>query len=482
MVLLYKRNFEVKMEFKRSVVWFRRDLRFIDHAALDKACSCSQIVIPVFIFDIKILLDIEDKKDKRVYFLFETLKEMEEELLSHGKTLIVRIGDPVIEIPKLAKEFNVECVFTCNDYEQYAIGRDAKVETKLKEFHIQFRSFKDQVIFESKEVLKQNKLPYMIFTPYKNEWLKKVKDSDFNCYSFDYKKFINKEEIKNKSFHWDIKQIGFSPSLLWLKPGRKGALEKLKYFSSKIKDYSEQRDHFSCDGTSHLSVHLRFGTISIREAFRFAYQHQSKGADVWINELIWREFFKMILCEYPHIEKMPFKKEYQSIQWENNEEFFEKWKQGLTGFPIIDAAMRHFNETGWMHNRLRMVVASFLTKDLLIDYRKGEDYFAKKLLDFDLSSNNGGWQWSASTGCDAQPYFRIFNPESQSIKFDPKGNFIRKHFPELSHFGDKTIHAPYKYLLKQHVMKEMALSDCYPKPIIEHDKQRLKAIRLFKKS
>ena len=467
------------MEFNRSIVWFRRELRFVDQAALDKACSSSQIIIPVFIFDTKILSELKDKNDKRVNFIFETLKEMQEDLISRGKTLVVRIGDPVVEIPKLAIEFKVECVFTCNDYEQYAIARDNNIKNRLKEFHIQFKSFKDQVIFESKEVLKKNNLPYMVFTPYKKEWLNKVRESDYSNYTFDYKKLINRDEVKNESFQWDLKQIGFSSSPLWLKAGRIGALEKFRDFSSKIKNYNEQRDFFSCDGTSHLSVHLRFGTISIRELFRFASLNQSTGADIWINELIWREFFKMILCEYPHVETKPFKKEYQSIQWENNDEFFEKWKEGLTGFPIVDAAMRHFNQTGWMHNRLRMIVASFLTKDLLIDYRKGEDYFSKKLLDFDLSSNNGGWQWSASTGCDAQPYFRIFNPESQSIKFDPKGIFIRKHCPEISHIGDKEIHNPYIYQLK-HGVKNGGFINGYPKPIVSHAQQRLKAIQLFK--
>lgn len=469
------------MEFKRSIVWFRRDLRFEDHAALGKACSCSHSIIPVFIFDTNILLKLEDKKDKRVSFICETLKEMEQELLSHGKAMVVRIGDPIVEIPKLAKELNVECIFTCNDYEPYAIERDALVKERLKQLDIQFRSFKDQVIFENKEILKQNKLPYKVFTPYKKEWLKALKENDFTCYPFQFEKFIHKDEIKNHLLPWKMENIGFSSVRLWLQPGRKGALEKLKLFSSKIQNYSKNRDHFSSDDTSHLSVHLRFGTISIREAFRFANQNPSKGTEVWINELIWREFYKMILSEYPHIEKMPFKKECQRISWENNEEYFEKWKLGNTGYPIVDAAMRHFNETGWMHNRLRMVVASFLTKDLLIDYRKGEEYFANKLLDFDLSSNNGGWQWSASTGCDAQPYFRVFNPESQSIKFDPKGIFIRKHCPELFYFEDKHIHSPYKYVVKQY-FKDKDLINCpYPKPIIEHAKQRLKAIRLFKK-
>ncbi|APJ03493.1 cryptochrome/photolyase family protein [Silvanigrella aquatica] len=470
------------MEFNNSIVWFRRELRFVDNAALDKACLCSKTIVPVFIFDTKILSTLVDKQDKRVYFIFESLKEMEEELKTYGKSLVVRIGDPTVEIPKLAQEFKADCVFTSNDYENYSIQRDYKVKTKLKDLNIQFISVKDQVIFEGTEVVKQNNLPYVVYTPYKNEWLKKAHENDFNCYSFDFKKFINKENIHTVPFSWKLTEVGFSPATLWLATGRKGALEKIKQFISKINDYSENRDYFSNNDTSNLSVHLRFGTISIREAFRFAFQYKSKGAEIWINELIWREFYKMILSEFPHVESMPFKKDLKDIPWENNEEFFEKWTKGQTGFPIVDAAMRHLNETGWMHNRLRMIVASFLTKDLLIDYRKGEQYFAEKLLDYDLSSNNGGWQWSASTGCDAQPYFRVFNPESQSLKFDPEGKFIRKLCPELSHLDNKNIHTPYKvtWNLFSHHKNSGDLS--YPKPIVEHDQQRLKAIAMFKKS
>lgn len=465
------------MEFQNSIVWFRRDLRFFDNVALNKACLLSQKVIPVFIFDEMILNKISHKSDKRVQFIFETLTEMHQELREQGKSMIILYGDPVVEIPKIALEYNVNCVFTNTDYETYAIARDLEIKNRLSERNIEFKSFKDQVIFEKEENLKKNKQPYVMFTPFKNEWLKRVKDTDFKTYAVDLKKIIDLSEIKNANhtFHWDIQKIGFYPTECIFKSGRKSALECVKKFTNKINLYASERDFFAREGTSQLSIHLRFGTISIREAFQFAKKFNSQGADTWINELIWREFYKMILSQFPYVEQRAFKKECQFIQWENNEEYFDKWKQGMTGFPIVDAAMRHFNATGWMHNRLRMVVASFLTKDLLIDYKKGEQYFAEKLLDFDLSANNGGWQWSASTGCDAQPYFRVFNPESQSIKFDPSGSFIKKHCPELAGCDQKEIHAPYRSQIK-------LFNDFknYPKPIVEHDKQRLKAIVMFK--
>ncbi|RDB36643.1 cryptochrome/photolyase family protein [Spirobacillus cienkowskii] len=462
------------MEFKRSIVWLRRELRLDDNAALHYACLYSSQIIPVFIFDKNILSKLPNHEDKRVTFIFETLQELEQQLKKQGKMLIVRFGDPQEEIPSLAKELKVDSVFTNNDYEQYAIKRDNFIKDKLKEYQIQFLSFKDQVIFERNEILKANQQPYVVFTPYKNEWLKRVKMQNFVSFTYDIKKFISNEDFKNYQFHWKIEELGFSKATLILSPGRKGALEKIHTFSKKIDEYANNRNFLNIDGTSLLSIHLRFGTISIREAFRFAYEHQSEGANVWISELIWREFYKMILSLFPYVETSPFKQEYKSLKWENNDKYFEKWQQGQTGFPIVDAAMRYFNKTGWMHNRLRMVVASFLTKDLLIDYRKGEKYFADHLLDYDLSANNGGWQWSASTGCDAQPYFRVFNPESQSQKFDPKGTFIKEHCPELVHCDEKTIHAPTQSLFSSY-------SHHYPTPIVNHAIQREKAIKLFKK-
>ena len=464
------------MNFKTSIMWFRRDLRFFDNVALSKASFFSEKIIPVFIFDEIILKKLKNKRDRRVQFIFDSIKEMKQELNNNGKGMIVIYGDPVVEIPKMALKYNAQCIFTNEDYEEYAIQRDKLVENNLKQHQIEFKSFKDQVIFDKNDILKSNKQPYVVFTPYKNEWLKNVNESYFKLNSFDMNKMMPIESIKEDIFNFEMQKIGFQNTDLLVKPGRKAALNCLNQFSSKINLYAQERDFFAKNGTSFLSMHLRFGTISIREAFQFANHYHSEGAKIWKYELIWREFYKMILYHFPYVEKGAFKKECDNIKWENKEEYFEKWKKGLTGFPIIDAAMRYFNETGWMHNRLRMIVASFLTKDLLIDYKKGEEYFAENLLDFDLSSNNGGWQWSASTGCDAQPYFRVFNPEAQSIKFDPLGAFIKQHCPELIACDSKQIHSPYQYQNNLFVNLNN-----YPKPIVEHDKQRLKAIALFKK-
>ena len=464
------------MNFKKSIMWFRRDLRFFDNTALSHACSLSEKIIPIFIFDSHILSKLKNKNDRRIQFIFDTLKEMNEELLFNGKSMQILFGDPTIEIPKFALKYNVECIFTNDDYESYAIQRDLKIKKNLQIHNIEFKTYKDQVIFEKNEILKPNSMPYVVFTPYKNAWLKKVTHSDFKFNNFNFNQFISNNEIQESKFSWNLNEIGFNPVTLIFNSGRKAGIESLKQFSTKINSYNEDRDFFAKKGTSHISIHLRFGTLSIRECFHFADQFKSKGSEIWRNELIWREFYKMILFHFPYVEYASFKKECHSIQWENNENYFEKWKEGRTGYPIIDAAMRYFKETGWMHNRLRMIVASFLTKDLLIDYKKGEEYFAENLLDFDLSSNNGGWQWSASTGCDAQPYFRVFNPESQSMKFDPSGTFIKKHCPELAYCDEKEIHAPYNFQTKLF----HNISD-YPKPIVSHDKQRLKSIALFKK-
>ncbi len=412
------------MNYKKAIVWLRRDIRLEDNRALYEACCQSETVIPVFVFDTNILDKIKNKKDRRVYFIYQTLLELNEYLLSHGKSLLIIYGNPIEEIPKLAKNYNVQCVFANKDYEPTAIERDQKVFKALAEIGTHFKLFKDQVIFEENEILKANRTPYVVFTPYKNEWLKLYSQTTLKNYSCQINKLISKDNIKNINFHWHLESIHFNLTDLLIRPGRKYALNLLDKFANKIKNYDNSRDYFGIDGTSMLSMHLRFGTLSIREALQFANKYPSKGADIWKSELIWREFYKMILVHFPQVEKHSFKSEYNHLNWENNSDYFECWKNGMTGFPVVDAAMRCFQQTGWMHNRLRMIVASFLTKDLLIDYRKGESYFAEHLLDFDLSANNGGWQWSASTGCDAQPFFRVFNPETQSLKFDPAGQFI----------------------------------------------------------
>lgn len=463
------------MHYNTSIVWLRRDIRLEDNIAIHEACLVSATVILVFVFDTNILDKITNKFDRRVFFIYQSLFELNQKLLKNGKSLLVIYGDAVSEIPKIAKKYNAQCVFANKDYEIQAKQRDALVASQLEETGIHFRLLKDQVIFEEKEVLKANQTPYVVYTPYKNAWLKQFSSLKLSLKSYDLGKFIAKEKIENINFTWDIKSICFNETEILISPGREAAIRNLQNFGSKIGQYDTNRDYFALQGTSSLSMHFRFGTLSIREAFLFANQFQAKGAEVWRNELIWREFYKMILSLFPYVEKKPFKSEYEHLNWQNNLEYFACWKNGMTGYPIIDAAMRCFQQTGWMHNRLRMIVASFLTKDLLIDYRYGEKYFAENLLDFDLSANNGGWQWSASTGCDAQPYFRVFNPEAQSIKFDSQGQFIKQYCPELRACDAKQIHAPHKYATGIFMS-----SLNYPKPIIEHDAQRLKAIKMFK--
>jgi deoxyribodipyrimidine photo-lyase len=466
--------------FDRSIFWFRRDLRLVDNRGLSAACENSRSVVPVFIFDTSILNKINNKNDKRVYFIYECLREIKNELNKLSSNIIVLYGDPCIEIPKLAKLIGANALFTNKDYEPYAIQRDFSIKNELEKIKISFHSFKDQVIFEEREILTQAGEPYKVFTPYKNAWIKASKQENFlNCkINFDKLKITNENSSIDFNFP-SIEEIGFTKTDLILPTGRLGALNLLNNFSSKLNNYDESRNFINKEGTSKISIHLRFGTVSIRELFRYA-NSNSKGADVWRSELIWREFYQMILSQFPHVAKSCFKEEYNSIVWTGKEEHFNKWVKGQTGYPIIDAAMRYFAISGWMHNRLRMIVASFLTKDLLINYKKGEEYFAQNLLDFDLAANNGGWQWSASTGCDAQPYFRVFNPETQSKKFDPTGEFIKKHCPELRHFPEKYIHAPHKSELSIQKSANCIIGVHYPHPIVEHENQRLQAIQMFK--
>ena len=466
--------------FDRSIHWFRRDLRLSDNRALYEACLNSKQVILVFVFDTNILRKLKYKDDKRVYFIFETLMELKKELLILGSDIFILYGDPIIEIPKIAEKLNIECVFSNKDYEPYAKNRDKKVEENLKKVNIQFLQFKDQVVFEEKEILNISGEPYKVFTPYKNSWIKKCKKEDIFDFSPNLKNLFNKNNLNKTSDVVEIESIGFKEASLILKPGRIGAIEKLSSFLPKLNSYDKNRNTIDLDGTSKISIYLRFGVVSIRELFRYANNSNSTGAQIWKNELIWREFYQMILSQFPHVLDSSFKKEYASLSWRGEEVHFEKWCEGQTGFPIIDAAMRYFNQTGWMHNRLRMIVASFLTKDLLVDYKKGEEYFSQKLLDYDFASNNGGWQWCASTGCDAKPYFRVFNPETQSRNFDSQGNFIKKYCPELSFFSEKNIHAPHKANSNEQSKAKCKIGLNYPFPIVHHDQQRLKAIEMFK--
>lgn len=455
----------------RALVWIRRDIRLQDHTPLAHASSLAKEMAVVFVFDPNILDKLKDKDDKRLTFLHKSLDELDEQLRKKGSRLILRYGDPIKEIPLVAKSLGVSHVCTGKDYEPYAKTRDASIQEILKKSGIQFHLLKDQVIFQEREILTKDGNPFRVFTPYKNAWLQKLETKDFEERSPLHQNFTPSSEIANLAKELSLKTLGFVESSLWLKPGSSGAKDRLRDFSPHMKDYGENRNFPTiAHGTSGLSVHLRFGTISIRACVRAAKVSKSKGHEGWLNELIWRDFYHMILDQFPHVVEKPFKLEYEKLKWPGKESHFQAWCRGETGFPIIDAAMRHFNDTGWMHNRLRMVVASFLTKDLLIDWRWGESYFAQKLLDFDLAANNGGWQWSASTGCDAQPYFRIFNPYSQSETYDPKGDFIRSQVEELKKVVGKSVHCP-----------EPLLAPGYPRPIVDHKEQREKALALFKK-
>ncbi len=426
---------------KKALVWIRRDLRLQDHAPLTHAASLAKEVALVFVFDPQLLRGVP-KSDRRISFIQESLREIDTELRKKGSALIVRRGDPRLEIPRIAKEIGAELVCTGRDYEPYAKERDEKVAENLAKIGVEFQAVKDHVLFEGKEITTQTGGSFKVFTPYYRAWESALGPEQWEV-----------RQARPKFLRLPPKELDLPPPVpLWLEPGEKAAQIRLKKFAQKIEDYKTQRDFPSVEGTSGLSVHLRFGTISTRACVRLALKAKDK---TWLKELVWREFYQMILDQNPHVVGHAFRPEYDNIRWPGKPAHFEAWCQGRTGFPIVDAAMRHFNDTGWMHNRLRMIVASFLVKDLLIDWRQGEAYFAKNLLDFDLASNNGGWQWCASTGCDAQPYFRIFNPESQAKKFDPQSTFIREHLPEV---GEAK----------------------YPKPIVDHGVQRIKAIQLFK--
>jgi len=399
-------------EKKVNVFWFRRDLRLNDNAAFYYALKSGFPVLPVFIFDKKILDNLDDKRDKRVAYIYETLDEINEALKKHKSSLYVLNDIPINAFETLCNDFDVKEVFTNHDYEPYAIERDSKIKRFLEEKKIPFHTFKDQVIFEKAEVVKPNGEPYTIFTPYSNTWKQKLEKEEIK--RFPSEKYLS-NLFKTKPFHFpSLKEIGFEEMDL--------DFPKLNISEKLITYYDETRNIPSVEGTSFASMYLRFGTVSVRNLVKTAYKINEK----WLNELIWREFFIMILYHFPYVVNENFKKKYDGIKWRNNEKEFELWCKGETGYPLVDAGMRQLNETGWMHNRVRMIVAGFLCKDLLIDWRWGEAYFAEKLLDYELSSNNGNWQWAAGTGCDAAPYFRIFNPSEQIKKFDPKLLYIKK--------------------------------------------------------
>lgn len=422
------------------IFWFRRDLRTADNAGLFHALNAGLPVLPVFIFDINILKQLP-KDDARVSFIHAEIEKIKNTFEQHGSSLKTFYTTPVEAMEQLTSEYNIHTVFTNRDYEPYARERDQEVAQFLQNKGIQFRDFKDQLIFDHHDVVKEDGSPYTVFTPYYRKWLAK----------FDVAKA--KEFPSQNMLH----------SLLKTTPFRLQTLEQIGFHQSKInvcdfklseeilRNYATLRDFPSESATTRLSVHLRFGTVSIRQATQQAFLYSEK----LLNELAWRNFYMDILWHFPHTEKNSFKPAYDAIRWQNNETEFERWCIGQTGYPLVDAGMRELNSTGYMHNRVRMITASFLCKHLLIDWRWGEAYFAEKLLDFDLAANNGGWQWAAGSGCDAAPYFRVFNPALQSQKFDPQANYLKQWLPELG-------------------------TNHYPGPIVEHSFARKRAIETYR--
>ncbi len=427
---------------KITLFWFRRDLRLEDNTGLYYALKQEDNVLPLFIFDKNILDKLEDKSDARVDFIHQQLLSIHQELVKKGSSILVKYGNPEEVYQELFLEFDIQAVYTNRDYEPYGKGRDASIEKLLKEKSIPFLTFKDQVIFEPGEIINGSGEFYKVFTPFSKVWLDKFKSTQIQLLTnYQWNKLYLSKPLPVIS----LVEMGFQKTILNIPP--------IKTDENIIAHYDQTRNFPSQNGTSRLGIHLRFGTISIRKLALTAV----KLNDTFLNELIWREFYMMILAYSPQVVDRAFKPQYDQILWRNNEVEFEAWCKGKTGYPIVDAGMRELNETGYMHNRVRMIVASFLTKHLLIDWRWGEAYFAKKLLDFELASNNGGWQWAAGTGTDAQPYFRIFNPESQTEKFDKELKYIKKWIPE---FG---------------------MSD-YPNPIVDHKFARQRALDTYKKA
>lgn len=434
-----QKNVESIIDSSTTLFWFKRDLRVQDNAGLYHALKENKEVLPIFIFDTNILNELDDKSDKRVEFIHQSLSLIKTQLEEIGSSLLVLHGDPVA----IYKKLNPMAVYTNRDYEPYARKRDEEVGEILTEKGSALKTFKDHVIFEKNEVLKDDGKPYTIFTPYSRKW--KLKLNKFFLKSYPTEMYFTSFKKVKPLCMLSLQDIGFE---------RTGSLFPERIIKqSIIEHYHKQRNFPAIQGTSRLSVHLRFGTISIRKLAQVAL----KKNETWLNELIWRDFYHMILWHFPHVETKAFKPAYDQIEWRNDPNEFQAWCEGKTGYPIVDAGMRELNTTGFMHNRVRMIVASFLTKHLLIDWRWGEAYFAKKLLDFDLAANNGGWQWAASSGCDAAPYFRVFNPQLQTEKFDPKLEYIKKWIAE---FG----------------------TDKYPKPIVDHKFARDRVLKVYKEA
>lgn len=470
----------------KSLVWFRRDLRAFDHAALHHALRASSAVYCVFVFDTDILASLP-RDDRRVRFIHASLVELDAELRRLGGGLIVKHGPARAVIPALAAELGAEAVYANADYEPGAIERDAAVAEALAADGRQLLGFKDQVVFEKSEVLTQAGKVYGVFTPYKNAWLRRLAAEPAAVAPWMVEPHAAALAPPGESRIPSLAELGFDDGPLPAPAGMAGATALFEGFLPRLADYGTARDFPAQAGTSQLSIHLRFGTTSVRHLVRTLQQMMAMGAGgagapVWLSELIWRDFYAMILSHHPHLPERSFKPVFDAVAWEAGAEadaLFAAWCEGRTGYPLVDAAMLQLNRTGFMHNRLRMVTASFLVKDLGIDWRWGERYFALKLNDYDMASNVGGWQWAASTGCDAQPWFRIFNPVRQSEKFDARGEFIRQYLPQLAKLDARDVHAPWLVPADELAACGVVLGKDYPERVVKHDEAREKTLARF---
>jgi deoxyribodipyrimidine photo-lyase len=470
-------------EYSRALVWFRRDLRDFDHAALYHALKRSRQVACAFVFDRDILDALANPADRRVAFIHASVGQLQQALQAGGGGLVVRYGIARDEIVQLAAELQVDAVFFNHDDDPAALARDAAVEAALRARNIAVHHGKDTVIFEREEVLTASGTPYSVFTPYRNAWLKKLSPLDLQAYPVDA--YADRLTAQSSALP-SLQDMGFAhPHLagLELSTGMARGARLLDDFMQRIDRYQETRDFPAIKGPSYLSVHLRFGTVSIRQLAAAAWQRGGRGAQAWLSELIWRDFYHQILWHRPDVAAgHAFKRQYDALPWPNPRGHFEAWCEARTGYPLVDAAMRQLNQTGYLHNRLRMVAASFLVKDLLVDWRLGERYFADTLIDFDLAANSGGWQWAASVGCDAQPWFRIFNPVTQSERFDPQGEFVRRMLPELACVPDRFVHAPWTMSVAEQQRTGCVIGRDYPAPIVDHAVQRALALAFFKQA
>ncbi|MBL8533278.1 MAG: deoxyribodipyrimidine photo-lyase [Betaproteobacteria bacterium] len=465
---------------QRALMWFRRDLRVTDNAALHHALKNAAAVSCVFVFDTEILDALPTRADRRVEFIWHAVRELRDSLASRGGSLHVLHGRARDEIPRLARTLGAGAVYANHDYEPAAEDRDAHVARTLSDEGRSLRTFKDQCIFEKSEVLTQAGRPFSVFTPYRTAWLRTL--TPFRLEAYPIEKHARSLVGDHVPPMPDLSALGFTPTnltSLQLPLGASGAHALLEDFVPRMDAYRERRDFPAIRGPSYLSVHLRFGTVSVRELARRAYERVSEGARTWLSELVWRDFYFQILWHFPHVAERSFKPEFDALRFANREDHFTAWCEGRTGYPLVDAAMKQLNSTGYMHNRLRMVAASFLVKHLCIDWRWGERYFAAHLNDFDLAANNGGWQWAASTGCDAQPYFRIFNPVTQSEKFDAQGRFIRQYLPVLAKVPSRYIHAPWKMPPLEQQAAGVTVGREYPLPVVDHSEAREAALRMY---